>query len=187
MRLGRRLAAIGALWVAALCGLVLGGGTALAQEVPEVPVEVLVVAPVEFSDTEISVTGELIGDYGHRRDGTTWTQLNDDGYATGPLREGGALSGANVGIGLRLPRSLAEGLDAPGGYLLKGPLVTATGIWKYHDPDRGGESYLDVTALEIVEPGRALTDDASVGARLAIGGALWLMVAAIWFLRRRLS
>jgi hypothetical protein len=33
----------------------------------------------------------------------------------------------------------------------------------------------------------AATDDASVGARLAIGGALWLMVAAIWFLRRRLS
>lgn len=187
MRLARRLAATSACSVVALCGVVLGGGTAFAQDVPEVPLEVLVVAPVEFSETEISVTGELIGDYGHRRDGTTWTQLNDDGYATSPLRAGGPLTGVNVGIGLRLPRSLAEGLDAPGGYLRKGPLVTATGIWKHHDPDRGGESYLDVTALELVEPGQALTDDASVGARLAIGGALWLIVAAIWFLRRRLS
>lgn len=162
--------------------VVLEGGMALAQEVP---IEGLLVTPEAFSDTEVTVTGELIGDYGRRGDGSVWSQLNGDRYARSPLREHGSLSGGNLGIGVRMPGGLVDGLDPPGGYLRRGPLVTATGIWKHHDPDRGGESYLEVTKMEIREPGRSLTDDAPVGPRLLVGALLWVVAGALWLLRRR--
>ena len=33
-----------------------------------------------------------------------------------------------------------------------------TGIWHYHDVDRGGESYLDATLFRVIEPARPLTE-----------------------------
>lgn len=113
-----------------------------------------------YAGEEITITGELVGDYGERRDGWTWAQLNDDGYARNPLLEEGPLVGANIGIGVRMPRDLARGLDPAGGYRTRGPIVTVTGVWKYHDPDRGGESYLEATALVVAESGRPLSEPA---------------------------
>jgi hypothetical protein len=126
----------------------------------------------------ITVVGELIGDYGFRQDGSTWSQLNDDSYAAGPLLEGGNLTGANTGIGIRAPESLVESLDQPGGYLVRGPIVRATGTWKYHDEDRSGETYLDVATIEVVERGRRMSESADpivivVGASLLVS-TLWL-------------
>jgi hypothetical protein len=143
-----------------------------------------------FSGREVGVSGELVGDYA-RRDGYVWAQLNGDAYATVPLLEGGVLAGVNLGIGVRIPDALVAGLDPPGGYRSRGPLVRLTGFWRYHDPDRGGESYLDVVALEVSEPGRRLDDPASIpvlitGLILLLAGGL-VGLPAIRPLRRRLG
>ena len=133
----------------------------------------------------VTVVGELVGDYGHRG-GNVWTQLNDDAYARSPLLAGGDLSGPNMGIGVRIPQELfavAES-ETPGGYRHRGPIVRLTGAWRHHDPDRGGESYLDVTALELVEHEQPLEE----GMRpfVLIGGiVLGVAGAVLWADDRR--
>jgi hypothetical protein len=127
---------------------------------------------------EITVRGELIGDYGFRGDGSMWTQLNDDSYAFDPVLDDGELTGSNVGVAVRIPVAVAEELDPPGGYRVRGPVVLVTGTWKYHDVDRGGESYIEVATLQVVEPGRPLAEHPNflvlaAGIVLA-GGALYL-------------
>ncbi len=167
--------------LAILVVIVLSAGPATAAE--EVPVEVLLLDPAAY-EGEIVVSGELVGDYGRRSDGWVWTQLNDDGYARDPILEGGALSGGNVGIGMRLPERLVDGLGAPGGYRQRGPLVTVTGIWRFHDAGRGGESYLEATSLVVVDPARDLREDPSWPA--LFGGVLLLAAAGVlWAVRLR--
>jgi hypothetical protein len=113
-----------------------------------------------------------------------WTQLNGDVYVHEPIREGGSPLGANTGIGIRMPIPLAEGLDPPGRYRSRGPVVLVTGTWKYHDPERQGESFLEVESLIVVEPGRHLSEDADWG--VIVSGALLISGAAgIWFARPR--
>lgn len=133
-------------------------GTALAQDGELVPVSDLLEDGARFDNVTITVEGELIGDYGFRDDGVMWTQINDDSYARDALVDGGPRTGANVGIGVRMPSTLGENLDPVGGYRLEGPLVQLTGVWRYHDPDRGGESYLDVAELLVLETGRRLEE-----------------------------
>ncbi|MGB9358938.1 MAG: hypothetical protein WCC01_10310, partial [Acidimicrobiia bacterium] len=123
-----------------------------------VPVSDLLVDGERFDGNEITIEGELVGDYGFRHDGYMWTQLNDDSYARDALVDGGPRAGANVGVGIRMPTALGEGLAPVGGYRLEGPLVQATGVWRYHDPERGGETYLDVSALTTIEDGRRLEE-----------------------------
>jgi hypothetical protein len=153
---------------------------ALAAE--EVSVSGLIEMAAELAGQEVTVDGELIGDYGIRDEGWMWTQLNDDLYARHPIREGGPLQGANIGIGIRIPARLAKDLDPPGGYRHRGPLVSVTGTWKYHDAERQGESYLEVSSLVVIESGRGLDEQADW--RLVGVGALLLAVAAVtWVLR----
>lgn len=149
-----------ARWLALPVGLLLlvtGAGVALAEETV-LPVTELLESAEQFADAVVLVEGELVGDYGFRRDGFMWTQLNDDSYARTAVVDDGALTGSNTGIGVRMPDSLADGLDPPGGYRIEGPLVRLTGVWHHHDPERGGESYLDVTALTVIEEGRRLEE-----------------------------
>ena len=159
-------------------------GVATAQDEALVPVEVLLAQAESYSGKIITIEGELVGDYGFRSDGTMWTQLNDDSYARDALVDGGSRTGGNIGVGIRMPDTLAEGLDAPGGYRLEGPLVRATGTWKYHDPDRGGESYLDVSSLEVVEVGRQL-EEGPDWIVLVAGLAVLALSLGLWLTRRR--
>jgi hypothetical protein len=150
-----------------------------AAHAVEVDVAVLVENGATFDGQTVTVTGELVGDYGSRRDGTTWTQLNQDSYAQNPVTEGGALTGSNIGIGVRIPTDLIVDLDPPGRYRMVGPTVAATGIWRFHDPQRSGESFLDVTTLVTVEAGRSLTESPDwasygVGGLLILGSVLAL-------------
>jgi len=161
-------------------------GIATAQDEALVPVEVLLAEAESFSGSTITIEGELVGDYGFRSDGTMWTQLNDDSYARDALVDGGPRTGGNTGVGIRMPDTLAEGLDAPGGYRLEGPLVRATGTWKYHDPDRGGESYLDVSSLEVVEVGRQL-EEGPDWIVLVAGLAVLALSLGLWLTRRQRS
>lgn len=163
-------------------------GPAFAQEVTEpgdvVPVVDLLADPTAFSDRRITVEGELVGDYGFRSDGFMWTQLNDDSYARDAIVDGGPRTGANIGVGLRMPSDLATDLDPAGGYRLEGPLVRATGYWRYHDPDRGGESYFDADGLAVIEAGRRLEEGPDWA--VFVGGVVLISVAlAMWFARSR--
>jgi hypothetical protein len=144
-----------------------------------VPIDQLTGAGATYDQLEVSVEGELVGDLGDRRDGTVWTQLNDDSYADNPLRESGTHDEGNTGIGVRISGDLNVELENPGGYRWRGAIVRASGIWHYHDSDRGGESYLEVTALEILEPARILEDDPSPAAWV-IGGALLLVAYLLY-------
>jgi opacity protein-like surface antigen len=152
----------------------------------EVTVAELVADGAAYAGEEVVVIGELVGDYGSRRTGFTWTQLNGDSYISSPVADGGGLSGANIGIGLRIPTGLVTGLDAPGRYRTVGPIVQVTGEWKYHDPDRQGESYLDAASIEIVEPGRALSE-APIWWMYGVGLVLLATTAALMrlYTRRR--
>lgn len=146
----------------------------------EVTVSDLVEDGASHAGEEVIVVGEFIGDYGNRRNGFTWTQLNGDPYGSAPVADGGELSGANVGIGVRMPSDLAFGLDAPGRYRTVGPIVQVTGVWKYHDPDRQGESYLDIAAVEVVEQGRSLSEPPSW---IAFGLGLVLLAISAFVMR----
>ena len=132
-----------------------------------------------FSGSEVTVIGELVGDYGERSDGSTWAQLNGDTYATSPVPEGGSLSGQNIAVGVRIPTGLTAGLDAPGRYRTVGPIVEVVGVWKYHDSKRGGESYLDVSSLAVLEQGHAVHEDPDPYSYL-IGVVLTLISGVVW-------
>lgn len=148
-----------------------------------VTVSELIELSPDLSGEEISVEGELVGDYGSRG-GFVWTQLNGDPHVDDPIREGGLPAGGNEGVGVRLPAALADGLDHPGGYHHRGPVVRLTGVWRHHDPTRNGESFLDVQALEVVEPGRRL-DEGVVWWTVIAGGALLGAAVVLWLIRPR--
>ncbi len=159
-----------------------GAPAAFAQDGTVVDVAELLESPTAFVG-EVTVVGELIGDYGFRSDSSMWTQLNGDSYVFDPILDDGALTGANVGVAVRMPAAIAGQLDPPGGYRVRGPVVEVTGIWKYHDPDRGGESYLDVIELIVVEPGRGLTEHPTY----FVGAAGLVLIAYAVVMRRRRS
>jgi hypothetical protein len=167
----------------AVIALVLLPATAVAAAVP---VEALIEDGGAYGGQEITVVGELVGDYGFRSDGWMWTQLNGDSYAVTALVEGGALTGSNAGIGIRMPIGLADGLDAPGRYRTVGPRVEATGIWRYHDPSRQGETYLEVTTLTVVAAGRSLHENPDWIA-ITIGGVMAIATAIVarMYVRKR--
>jgi len=135
--------------------------------------------PAAFDGKRITISGELIGDYGFRDDGTVWAQLNDDAYALSPLRDGGSLRGANTGIGIHGDEAFFVSLDPPGRYDRVGPVVSATGTWRYHDPGRGGESYLELESLEVVKRGYPVQEN-SRPAVVVVGVLLTIMAAGLF-------
>lgn len=141
--------------VAAMCFSF--SGTASATE--GTTVSELISDSEAIAGSEVTVEGELVGDYGFRQDGWMWTQLNGDDYVHFPILDGGEPTGGNTGVGVRMPVELGQGLDPPGGYRNRGPIVMVTGVWKHHDPARQGESYLEATSLTIVESGRPRSQD----------------------------
>ncbi len=167
-------------------GMLIGAIVALGS-----PAQAVTVSVVELLDDaeayagmEVTVVGELVGDYGFRSDGTMWTQLNGDSYSIRPIVDGGPLRGANIGIGIRMPAEIGRQLDPPGRYRRLGPVVLVTGIWRHHDPGRQGETYLDVQSVIVEAPGRKLAEDPNWPVYGA-GFALFLIAAVIGFVYRR--
>jgi len=146
----------------------------------EVTVTELVEMAADLAGNEVSVEGELVGDYGFRDDGWMWTQLNGDAYVSQPTNSGGPPVGPNTGVGVRMPTELADGLDPPGRYRHRGPVVRLTGIWRYHDPSRQGESYFEVESLVVVEPGRSLHEKPN-WTTIIVGILLVGAAAVTWF------
>lgn len=146
-------------------------------EADEISVSELVENSADLAGEKVSVSGELVGDYGNRVDGWTWTQINDDAYVRDPIREGGDPQGANTGIAVRIPTDWMARLGPPGGYRNRGPIVSVTGTWKFHDPERQGESYLEVESLSVIESSRRL--DVEVDWTAALAGAILLAAAGV--------
>lgn len=113
-----------------------------------------------WSGKTVTVEGELVGDY-QRRGAWTWVQINGDSYAVQPAPEGGELTGANVGVAVRIPTAEfdAAGLSPPGRYGVRGPVVRVTGEWRHRDEGRGGESYVAATTVELVEAERRFEEE----------------------------
>jgi hypothetical protein len=165
----------------ALLTLTAGPAAAAAVHVSD-----LLADPGVYGGTEITLTGELVGDF-QRRGDHVWAQLNDDPYALAPLHSGGSLAGSNTGVGVVLPTGLFEsgGFTEPGGYRVRGPVVEVTGVWHFHDESRGGESSLAVTTMNVVERERPISEGGDwpvlvVGLVLVIIG----LVPPVW---RRLT
>lgn len=183
-RSGPLVAVAFGLFVAGLLGLgLIGPAMAQPTEPVETSVDGLLVGQ-RSSEGPVRVAGELIGDYGFRGDGWVWSQLNGDSYATKPVLEGGRLTGSNTGIGIRIPEELVVDLEPPGGYRRRGPLVEVVGTWVFHDPDRGGESYLSAESIVVIEPGRIVGEGPDL-VPLALGGALLVLSVGLWSSRPR--
>ena len=133
---------------------------------------------------EISVRGELVGDF-QRRGGWVWVQLNDDPYVDAPLRDGGTAAGSNVGVGVRIATGAFDGLEVtdPGGYRVRGPIVRVVGVWRHHDASRGGESYFDAASVDLLSGEHQLEEGAHGVALLA--GIVLLVIAGLGALWRR--
>jgi opacity protein-like surface antigen len=142
--------------------------TAVPAAAADVEVSELLSAPASFAGLEITVEGELVGDFMRRGD-VVWVQVNGDPYATAPLHAGGPLAGTNQGIAARFDAATfdAAGFEEPGGYRVTGALVEVTGIWRYHDPNRSGESYLDVVDVTVVQRERRSSEDLPWGILIA--------------------
>lgn len=128
--------------------------------VPALPASATEVAevlsdPEEYAGQRLTITGELVGDYSPRSEGV-WVQVNDDPFVETPIVAGGEPSVTSAGIGALIPTDLFDAVvDAPPGrYGRTGPVVELGGVFRYHDPDRGGETYLEVETASLVEPGR---------------------------------
>lgn len=169
-------------WLAGATAVLIAGLPAAAWGTEEATVFELIESGAEMQGQEVVVTGELVGDYGFRNDGWMWTQLNGDAYVAAPIREGGPAAGGNTGIGIRMPHAMGEGLDPPGGYRQRGPVVRVTGAWRYHDPQRQGESYLEAQTLVVIERGRPLHQRPNA-ITIALGAVLVAAAAALWFSR----
>lgn len=125
---------------------------------------------------EITIEGELVGDF-QRRGAFVWVQVNGDVYADRALLDGGSHGGSNVGIGARFPTVLFDSLEAgtPGGYRVRGAIVTLTGEWHHHDEARGGESWFEVTGATVLSPERHLGEPMSWP--VMVSGLLLLLLA----------
>ena len=138
---------------------------ALGQEVSD-----LLASPDVYASREIVLTGELVGDYS-QRDDVVWVQLNDDSYTHAPLVESG-VSGTNTGIGIRIPVGIFDSTwGDPGGFGVQGPVVEITGVFRYQDPGRSGETFVDVTTLRLISAARPL-ETGSAGWPFVLGGIM---------------
>jgi hypothetical protein len=145
-------------------------GLALPAAAVETEIGELVARPQDFAGLDVTVTGELVGDYSPRQEGV-WVQVNDDAFVGSPIGAGGQAASTNVGVGALVPTPVFEQVAAgePGRHGRTGPIVTLTGVFVYQDPALGGETYLRVEEATLV---------AAAGDHPAPGPDVWLVVGS---------
>lgn len=168
--------------VLALSWFVLGALPAGATTTSE-----LLADPESWDGRTVVVTGELVGDYGERNNGT-WMQVNDDPYAESPLLETGVLLGTNSGMSVLIPSDLVdEDTWGPAGrYRNRGPLVAITAIFRYNSPLRQGATFLEARDIILIEPARSIVDTGPTWP-LTTGLVLLGSAAALWIGVRYIS
>lgn len=128
----------------------------VAFSLTAVPVAELTDEPGRWDGQEVTIVGEIIGDYSIRGD-VVWFQLNDDAYAQVPLAERGTPAGGNTGIGVRLPRARwSADWGDPGAYSVRGPVVEITGTYLHNSGSHQGETFIDGRTVRLIEASRAI-------------------------------
>jgi hypothetical protein len=153
--------------------------------VTAVPVSELDADPANWNGRDVTVTGEIIGDYS-LRDDVVWFQLNDDAYASSPLGESQKLEGGNIGIGVRILRSdWSSAWGAPGRYGQRGPIVELTGRFRHNSPDDQGETFIEGSEIRLVEAARPIENPPIPVGRAIVGGLLAFAGLTLYWLGRR--
>lgn len=151
-----------------------------------VPVSELDADPDTWDGGAVTVAGEIIGDYSLRTD-VVWFQLNDDAYAGAPLGESRNLQGGNIGIGVRIPRSAwSPSWGEPGRYGQRGPIVEVTGVFLHNSPSDQGETFVDGSAVRLLEPARPIENPPVSAGPAILGGLLTVAGLAMYWFGRRL-
>lgn len=135
--------------------------------------------PAVYDGARVRYEGEVVGALMPRRGGT-WTQLNDDVYATelGPLRDHHRFHGGNSGVGVRLPADVAAEVDRVGGPRARGDVLTVTGtFYREHGPTR--EVAVIIADQGVVTSEGERVTEAGVPARATAGGLLLLVALAV--------
>lgn len=119
--------------------------------------------PATWEGRQVTLTGELVGDYSARND-VVWVQLNDDAYVDAPLLERNGPEGTNLGMGVRMPVELfqPQSWGGPGRYGRRGPIVAVTGTFIYNEPV-SGDTFVEATEVELIEPARDIDVPVPVG------------------------
>jgi hypothetical protein len=169
----RRLLAFGGvLAITLLPGLPAGAST------PVVVSELLAEADT-YDLMQVTVVGEIVGDYGDRGE-IVWVQLNDDAYTHRPPGSERQLAGTNIGISVRFSGVSLEDFGSPGGHGVRGPIVKVTGVFRNLHPELGGITFIDATEVVLVEQSVTALEAGPnfaaliVGSILTVGGLLAL-------------
>ncbi len=163
------------------------GGVAAIILLPVLPVGASTLVDVAELLTEadaydlvqVTVVGEIVGDYGDRGD-VVWVQLNDDAYTHQPPGSMRQLAGTNTGISVRLSGISLEDFGSPGGHGVRGPIVEVTGVFRNLHPQLGGLTFIDATDVILVEQSVATPESGPdlaaliIGTILTVGGLLAL-------------
>ncbi len=127
----------------------------------------------------------MIGDYGIRSD-VVWIQVNTDVYVSLPLQDRRDAVGSNQGIGVRYPLRLHDdSWGQPGSYGVQGPIIRVEGVFRYNDSETSGETFVDATSIDLVQPSRTgVVRESETGiwvaaivtsvAGIALYGSAWL-------------
>lgn len=141
--------------------------------------------PGAWDGRQVSVTGEIIGDYSRRSD-VVWVQLNDDAYAETPLAERPEPAGGNAGIGVRIPLEAFDETWGPaGGYDTRGPILGVEGVFRYNSPGDQGATFLDATSIELVAPARRIAPQPASMPRAFLGLLLTVAGGGLWWFELR--
>lgn len=133
---------------------------------PDARVEPGVGAPIEVTSNElydcpeiydglpVRYRGEAIGAVLERNDGA-WVQLNDDIYAEvlGPLPAHRDYRGGNAGVGVFIPRDLADRIEWVGGPDTQGDVLEIRGTFQRVDPESAEVAIIRADDAEIVRRG----------------------------------
>jgi hypothetical protein len=136
-----------------------------------VPVAELLVEADAYDLKQVTVVGEIVGDYGDRGE-FVWVQLNDDAYAHRPPGQDRQLAGTNIGISVRLSGVSLGDFGSPGGHGVRGPLVEVTGIFRNLHPELGGLTFIDATSVVLIEPSVTIAEQGPDLVALIIGSLL---------------
>lgn len=157
------------------------------------PVEVtsgdLLDCPQTFDGQRVVYRGEVVGAL-LPRDSGVWTQLNDDVYSgeVGPLPAHRDYRGLNSGIGVLLPRELADQVSFVGGPQTRGDFLQIRGV--FHRIDATGEvAIIRADTGEVAREGGSNPDplltDRRAAALVAMVIAIGVVVTERWIAARR--
>ncbi|MDO8846907.1 MAG: hypothetical protein Q7W51_00765 [Coriobacteriia bacterium] len=142
----------------------------------------LVEEPKEHDGTEVTFTGEVIGEAMVRGD-NAWLHINDDAYYLENVEEGAQLGGYNSGMAVWLPAALVEDIEYYGDYKHEGDIVQVTGTFNAACPEHGGDLEIHATSLTVVQTGREVVDEIRP-AKVAWAAGLALLALGLYLVNR---